>query len=130
MNYQTALILYIGLFYLICFELKHYVADGLLQTKYMRGKTLTGWAFILPLTAHVMCHIGFTSVILIMTDRLDLWWLLLVEFACHFTMDKIKSDPRLLGQFKGTEWNLHTIILDQTIHQLTYFYMIYMLIKT
>ena len=130
MSLETALLLYVGFFYLCCFEAKHYVADRLFQTKYMRGKTLTGWAFVLPLTAHVMFHVGLSSVILLMTDRLNLWWLLLVEFTCHFIMDKIKSDPRLLGQFKGTQWNIHTIVLDQTVHQLTYFYMIYILLKT
>lgn len=113
---------------IVLFACKHYIADKLMQYSWMRGKTYIDFKWILPLTAHVLVHIIWSLFILIIIGRLDLLWLLLVEFVIHFTMDRIKSAPYLLGKFKGTKWNTPTIVLDQSVHTLNYVYMIIVII--
>lgn len=121
-------ILQLSVLILLLFEIKHYLADKTFQGAWCWGKTLVNYQWIIPLTKHVMVHIIGSFIILILLDRLDLIWLLYVEFIVHFTMDRIKSAPYMLGRFKGTKWNMHTVILDQSVHQLNYFYMVFILL--
>ncbi len=101
------------------FAVKHVVADFLLQTNAMaQGKERrAGW--LLPLLAHVACHAALTlSIVLLLVPRL--WWLALVDFAVHISIDRGKT---LIGQGRGWRpdqapfWWL--LGVDQGCHQLT-----------
>jgi hypothetical protein len=81
------------------FAVKHFLADFPFQNVYMfagKGK-LNGW--VLPLMAHCSVHASLTLLICLFF-RPQLFWLAAVDFSIHFLMDRIKSAPRLLGQFK------------------------------
>lgn len=108
---------------LVIYQIKHFVADFLLQGKYMLGKFKGGTAWILPLTAHVAVHGAFTLVIASVFlagdwasfcgQRLTcIFWVAmsmtirgagkaaLLDMSVHFVMDRIKASPNLLGRFK------------------------------
>jgi hypothetical protein len=103
---------------LVLFQLKHFLADYPLQTAYMLGKFgPQGW--VKPLALHAFVHAMFTDVLiggyLVLTrpERPLLWALGTacalgtLDFAVHFTMDRIKASPQLLGRYKalsGKEW--------------------------
>lgn len=90
---------------LIIFQVKHFLADFPLQTKFMLQKFKDkGW--IVPLAAHAGVHAGFTFIISLIT----LWftnggfifaaWCSIVDFIIHFTVDRIKASPHLLGRYE------------------------------
>lgn len=141
---------------LIVYELKHFVADFLLQGRYMLGKFKPGWDFLLPLSAHCGVHAGFTLLIVLRTNP-SYWWLAIVDFVVHFIMDRIKASPKYLGRYKALSANeMIPIIqkaqvgvisdddkklvrnnglfwwslgLDQMVHNLTHLFIIFMLVK-
>lgn len=143
---------------LIVFQMKHFVADFLLQGKYMLGKFKPGWDFVPPLAAHCAVHAIFTLMIVLAIDY-TYWWLALMDFAVHFIMDRIKAGPKYLGKFKALnefEWGYlgdklflkepgiedrvkqrmrsNTLFwwslgLDQMVHSLTHYFIIFMLMK-
>lgn len=83
----------------LAFDLKHFIADFVLQNNYMQGKfRQTGWA--LPLALHCLMHALCTLAIVCFINP-SMWWLSLLDFAIHFTMDRIKSSPRMLGRYKS-----------------------------
>ena len=84
---------------LVIFQVKHFLTDYPFQTPYMLGKFKGGKDWILPLTAHCGVHALFTLGICAVINY-QLWWLALVDFALHFTMDRIKASPKLLGKYK------------------------------
>jgi hypothetical protein len=140
---------------LVLFQIKHLICDYPLQTPYMLKKFLPGWEFLMPLTAHAGVHALFTGGILI---GYDLWLgpgfgfclpatilVMLFDFAVHFIMDRIKAGPNYLGRYKmlsGSEfatasntqkahnkyfwWSLG---LDQMVHHLTSFAIVYWMIS-
>jgi hypothetical protein len=114
---------------LIAFQLKHFLADFPLQGKYMLGKFKGGTEWILPLVAHAGVHAGFTLLIVAMVD-VSLWWLALVDFALHFTMDRIKASPYIWGKYPITDkkfwWALG---VDQMVHHLTHYFIIWRIIE-
>lgn len=115
---------------LVIFQLKHLVADYFLQGKYMLGKFRPGWDFLGPLLAHVGVHGAFTLAIALAFGAGWLAPLLaLGDMAVHFTMDRIKAGPKYLGRFKPDQkqfwWSLG---VDQSIHHLTHYWLIWMLI--
>lgn len=83
---------------LIAYQLKHFVADFLLQGKYMLGKFKPGWDFVLPLSAHCGVHALLTLIIVWQTNQ-SYWWLAIVDFVVHFIMDRIKASPKMLGRY-------------------------------
>lgn len=85
---------------LLLFQFKHFVADYPLQNKYMLGKFKDGFDWIVPLAAHAGVHGVFTFTIVILVAP-NLWWLSVVDFGCHFLVDRIKASPNLLGRFKA-----------------------------
>lgn len=113
---------------LVVFQLKHFLADYLLQTRYMLGKFRPDWYFVPPLLAHASVHAFFTLAIC--------WYwqappqLALVDCAAHFAMDRIKAGPRWLGRFndKGAAPFWIALGFDQTVHHLTHYYIIYRII--
>ena len=115
---------------LIIFQIKHFIADFPLQGKYMLGKFKDGREWILPLIAHCSVHALFTLIIVIVFNP-QLWWLCLVDFILHFTMDRIKASKRLLGRFKPEQpyfwWSLG---FDQMFHHLTHYLIIWVLLAS
>lgn len=91
----------ITLIYLfIIYQLKHFVADYLLQGAYMLGKFKPGWDFIPPLAAHCAVHMAFTFCIVVFFVSPELAITLAVaDFVIHFVMDRIKASPHMLGRY-------------------------------
>lgn len=129
---------------LLIFQLKHFLADYPLQRGYMLRKFLkTGW--VLPLACHCAVHAVMTFVIAAAVAGVAAAaGLAAFDFVCHFIMDRIKADPRLLGRYKPLTketfptadaaakrsndrfwWSLG---LDQTVHHLTHYAIIWYLV--
>ena len=143
---------------LIVFEFKHFIADFLLQvpSKYMLGKFKPEWDFVLPLAAHCAVHAAITLLICLYCDP-KYWWLAVVDFVIHFIVDRLKAGPKYFGRFKSMSANemipllkkhaagllddsdkkmirgnaiyYITLGLDQMLHNLTHYGIIYMLVK-
>jgi hypothetical protein len=101
------------------FSVKHFLADFVLQTKWIAlGKDRRD-AWLQPLGAHVAIHAGLALlIILVVAPRL--WWLALVDFAVHFAIDRGKSILGRWGQWGPQDapyWWLFGF--DQLLHQLT-----------
>lgn len=112
---------------LIIFQFKHFLADFPLQGKYMLGKFKDkGW--ILPLASHCLVH-GIMTLIIILAFNPGFWWLCLVDFILHFTMDRIKASKKLLGRFTPEQpyfwWSLG---FDQMFHHFTHYLIIWILV--
>jgi Protein of unknown function (DUF3307) len=147
---------------LFLFQIKHFLADYPLQGKFMLGKFLPGWKFVLPLVAHCAVHAAFTAGIVWLARKIspgiapENYWLALQDFIVHFIMDRIKAGPQYLGRFKalsGKEYmaalaeyqasdsvsrraeitkmfrsNVYfwwCLGLDQMVHHLTHYYIIW-----
>lgn len=114
---------------LICYQIKHFIADFPLQREYMLRKTLSGWEFALPLTVHCLVHF-FLSLSIILYFRPDMWWLAFIDFTAHFIMDRIKSGPKYLGRFndktKPSFWNAFGF--DQMVHHFTHYGIIWLML--
>lgn len=117
------------LFWLVIYQLKHFLADYPLQTPYMLGKFKSGWEYLLPLLSHVFIHANFTLIICLIINP-TFWWLSLVDLCAHFIMDRIKASPNILGRFKPDNkyfwWSLG---FDQMVHHLTHYFILFMLLK-
>jgi hypothetical protein len=144
---------------LVIYQAKHFLADYPLQGSYMLGKFKPGWDFIPHLAAHCAVHGIFTYGIAYAFRYHDPLSLALIDFSIHFAMDRIKASPRYLGRFKalsGAEyvgllgvlngislnavpeikkkfrdntlfwWSLG---LDQMVHHLTHYYLIWKIIN-
>jgi Protein of unknown function (DUF3307) len=104
---------------LLVMAFKHFVADFVLQTKWIaHGKEARqGW--LAPLAVHVLCHAALTlAIALAIAPRL--WWLALVDLVVHATIDRGKS---LAGHWGG--WTVEDsaywwlLGFDQFLHQAT-----------
>jgi hypothetical protein len=84
---------------LVLFQLKHLVADYLLQGRYMLGK-FKDKGFVLPLLSHSAVHGAFTLAICLVFAP-HLWWLSLVDVVSHFFIDRLKAGPKYLGRYKA-----------------------------
>ena len=86
---------------LVIYQLKHFLADYPLQGKYMLGKFQDGWAFLLPLLAHVGVHGVGTALIAVAFGRPSLAIpLAAFDMTIHFFMDRIKAGKKYLGRYK------------------------------
>lgn len=115
---------------LVIFQIKHFIGDFPLQREYMLKKVLPGWEFVVPLATHCLVHAVLTLAI-VLPISLKFWWLAVVDFVVHFIMDRIKSGPRYLGRFTDRSaagfWNAFG--LDQMVHHLTGFYIIWVVVR-
>lgn len=113
---------------LVLFQVKHLLADYLLQAKYMLGKmNKDGW--VLPLAAHAAVHSYITLCIVIFFD-INLWWLAIVDFVVHFIVDRVKASPNILGRFNPNQKAFWFVLgLDQFIHHLTHYFIIWMVVS-
>ena len=109
---------------LMLFQVKHFVADYLLQTRYMLGKFKSGWEFFPPLLLHASVHALVTLTICWYWGAPP--WLCLVDLVSHFVMDRIKAGPRWLGRFNNTRTHEFWVILgfDQMVHHLIHYLII------
>lgn len=115
---------------LFVFEAKHWLADFLLQTRYMLGKFAADWSFVVPLTAHVSVHTTMTMAICWVVDP-ALWPLAVFDGVSHFVIDRIKAGPRWLGRFDNPRtaafwWALGA---DQAAHHLVHYYIVYRMVS-
>jgi len=139
-------------------QFKHFIADYLLQGKYMLGKFKDkGW--ILPLSAHCVIHYLFTASIAVACGLSTFQAFLLgaLDFTIHFIMDRIKASPKMLGRYAALSKNeMYAIIhrqrnnglmpddkellksnvlfwwslgLDQMVHHLTDILIIYLIVS-
>lgn len=91
---------------LVAFQLKHWLADYPLQRPWMLGKFKPGWSFVLPLAAHCAVHAVITygiATVYALHHPSAAWVPLALagfDFVMHFTMDRIKASPKLMGRWK------------------------------
>jgi hypothetical protein len=106
---------------LIVFQLKQCLADFYWQSPYMLNKVRPGWDFVYPLSLHCLVHAVCTFVICLWA-RPEYWWLAAVDFAVHFSVDRFRSSPRILGRYNDyTKSNYWWILgADQMTHHLTH----------
>ncbi len=108
--------------WMLVLTVKHVIADFVLQNSWMAmGKDArTGWA--LPLLAHCAIHGALaTAIFALLAPRF--WYLGLVDFAIHITIDRIKGyvGNRLDLRLDKSEWFWTLIGVDQALHHLTDF---------
>lgn len=130
---------------LVLYQLKHFFADYPLQNAYMLGKFKSYPDYILPLAAHAGTHAGFTFCIALGWVSLTSAIILaLIDFIIHFTMDRIKASPNLLGRFvpltketyptaSRTEIKSNTFFwwslgADQMVHHFTHYLLIWLIL--
>lgn len=109
--------------WMLVLTVKHVVADFLLQTSWMAlGKDRrTGWA--LPLLAHCAIH-GVLTTLLVAIMQPRLWFIGLIDFAIHITVDRAKG--YCMSRFNVTpdrQWFWWLIGIDQALHHLTGFFL-------
>jgi hypothetical protein len=100
---------------------KHVVADFLLQNTWMAvGKDQkTGWA--LPLLVHCAIH-GAIATLLVIAVVPKLWFVGVVDFVIHITIDRIKGIcASQFGITLGHRFFWWLIGIDQALHHLTDF---------
>lgn len=118
--------LFIGL--LILFQVKHFFADFVLQNVWMLQKAKPGWDFVPPLAIHSGVHMLITLIVVLYLNP-AYWWLAVVDFVVHFTMDRIKAGPRYLGRFSDVRSKAFWVCFgfDQMVHHLTHLYIAWFL---
>ena len=113
---------------LVVFQIKHFLADYLLQTSYMLGK-LNKERWILPLLAHTAVH-AFSTLAILLVFAPSLWYLSILDGVVHLIMDRIKASPNLLNRWGPDKPYFWWVLgLDQTIHHLTHYIVIYLIIR-
>ena len=118
--------LFLGL--LIFFQIKHFVADFVLQNVWMLQKARPGWDFVPPLSIHCGVHAALTLAAVFYVNP-EYWWLAALDFFIHFTMDRIKAGPRYFGRFHDVRSKAFwvTFGFDQMVHHLTHLWIAYFL---
>lgn len=113
---------------LIVYQFKHFVGDYILQNVWMLQKGRPNWEFLLPLSIHCGVHALMTLAITIYLAP-QLWWLSLLDFVIHFTMDRIKAGPKYMGRYTDTHKKAFWVCFgfDQMVHHLTHLYICYVL---
>ncbi len=111
------------------YQVKHFLADFLLQHNYMLKKIRPGWNFAFPLALHCAVH-GALTLLIALYFNPHLWWLALVDFVIHFITDRIRSGPHYLGRFNDIHDSVFWWILglDQMVHHLTHLLIIWILL--
>lgn len=87
---------------LALFQIKHFLCDFPLQSAYMLKKGSSTFEFIKPLAFHSYVHgLGTFLIAYYFTDDANLsCGYGLLDMFVHFTIDRIKASPNLLGRFK------------------------------
>jgi hypothetical protein len=108
--------------WVLALTVKHVLGDFFLQTMWMAGKDRkTGWA--LPLLVHCLIHGVLTTLIMLVAEP-RLWFIGLLDFAIHITIDRIKGfSVAHFGITKDDRWFWWVLGVDQALHQLTNFFL-------
>ena len=105
--------------WMLLLTVKHIIADFMLQNSWMAiGKDLKkGWA--LPLLAHCLVHLAVASILILIVAP-KFWFVALIDFAIHITVDRLKG---IFGVTLEAEhpWFWTLIGVDQALHHLTGF---------
>lgn len=102
---------------LIAFQIKHFLADFVLQNKYMLRKTArTEW--VGPLLAHSAVHSIGTFLVLVAFIGPNAVYFAMVDLAVHTGIDAWKARLTEQNVFRKSFWV--ALGLDQLAHQLTY----------
>lgn len=105
----------------LALTVKHVIADFVLQNSWMAlGKDQkTGWA--LPLLAHCLVHLA-VAMALILAVAPRFWFLALIDFAIHITVDRAKGlCASTFDIHLEHPWFWTLIGVDQSLHHLTDF---------
>lgn len=115
---------------LIIFQWKQFLADFCFQNNYMLQKDRKGWDFIYPLGLHSAVH-GIMTFLICLYFNPSVWWLAAIDFVLHFSMDRLRSSPRYLGQYNNVQQAIFWRIFgfDQMFHHLTHLFIIWILIQ-
>jgi hypothetical protein len=131
---------------LIVYQVKHFVADYLLQGRYMLGKFKEGWDFVLPLLAHVAVHAALTfCIVFFFVHRSGLALsLAILDASIHFFMDRIKAGKKYLGRWSPLTASTYptatpeqksgnilywwSLGLDQMVHHCTHYGIIWIIL--
>jgi hypothetical protein len=111
--------------WMLLLTVKHIIADFVLQNSWMAiGKDQkTGWA--LPLLAHCLVHLAVSmTLILVVAPRF--WFVALIDFAIHLTVDRAKgiiASSYGVTQEQAHPWFWTLIGVDQALHHLTGFFL-------
>ena len=114
--------------WMLALTVKHVIADFFLQNAWMAmGKDApTGWA--LPLLAHVSIH-GVLTTLLVAAVQPKLWFVGLIDFAIHITIDRTKGFlVARYGIKPGNPWFWWLIGIDQALHHLTNLFLAILLV--
>lgn len=105
----------------ICFRLKQFGGDFLLQTDWMAlNKGRPGREGYRALFSHTIYHAAGTMVITLFFAP-ALWWLGLVDFAVHSAVDRVKGLITYKKGWKYTDrWFWWSFGLDQEAHNFTH----------
>lgn len=138
--------MFVVLYLLVAFQLKHFIADFPLQNSYMLGKFKEGRAWVLPLISHCLVHAILTYLICLKYLHIEsAACMALFDFSVHFVMDRIKASPNILGKFqclsknefqsatpdqlKSNKYFWWSLGVDQLVHHLTHYVIIYVIAK-
>ena len=119
-----AAFLYDILWLVFLFELKHFIFDGLLQTRYHFGKYNEKFKdYWKPLLNHSFINATGAGLVACIFGCSFVLWLsiILIETILHFGIDRIKTSKKLLGRWTYTEpmyW--HALMFDQMLHRICY----------
>ena len=102
---------------------KHLLADYVLQSSWMAHGKQRSHDWLAPLAAHAGCHgVLTTAIALVAAPRL--WWLGVVDFFVHSTIDRCKgitaSAYRWTPVHRLFWWSMG---IDQSLHHLTGFFL-------
>jgi hypothetical protein len=88
---------------LVVYQLKHFIADFPLQGEYMLRKfSSVPSVWVVPLAAHAGVHAIFTLFIAgYFVGGFFPFALAAFDFVMHFTMDRVKASPNLMGRWKN-----------------------------
>ncbi len=116
------------LWLLIFFQIKHFIADFVLQNVWMLQKSRADWDFVPPLAIHCGVHAGMSLAVILYLNPM-FWWLAVLDFLVHFTMDRIKAGPRYLGRYHDVRSKAFwvTFGIDQMVHHMTHLYIAWVL---
>lgn len=125
---------------LIVFQVKHFIIDYVVQFSRhdsMKKFEADGWVF--PLFKHANDH-GMASAFIVSTVLYSVGtpWLPLIllslgayafDLVVHFTMDRIKASPHMLGkhEFPSREY-FFSLAVDQSVHHVTHYVIIMVLV--
>jgi len=125
---------------LLIFQFKHFIVDYVVQSYRKDGMDKfneIGW--FVPLLKHASDHGFFTIVISVLVLQLSgvlsfkglgliliLFWF---DTIIHFTMDRIKASPHMLGRFTIEDRRFWMALgFDQAVHHLTHYTIIFVLV--